>query len=302
MVTAVIPTYERAETIGRAIESALAQSYRDLEVIVVDDASADHTADVVRGVDSDRVRYVQLDQNVGGGAARNVGVESARGDYVAFLDSDDVWLPSHLEDSLQILRDESLDGVMSSFCVDRGSGPVPFVCQRFCPGESMVDYVLGSGGGDPRSSTMVFEREAISKVKFDPDLRKHQDWDLAIRFSDEFRLGVKRSPSVVMHVEREDRMSARANPEATQVFLDRHIASAGASTAARAYTVLMRRALADSGGRSAYARYRRRAWSYVGAASPRVRAEMALVSVPPLARAVLKAHAFLRGSRSGRKR
>jgi hypothetical protein len=149
---------------------------------------------------------------------------------------------------------------------------------------------------------MVFRRGPISEVRFDPDLRKHQDWDLAIRFSEAFTLGVKTDPSVVMHVEREDRMSARANPDATRAFLDRHLAGAQASTAARAYTVLMRRALSDGGGQSAYARYRRRAWSYVGAASPRVRAEMALVSVPPLARAALKAHELLRESRRGRGR
>ena len=301
MVTAVIPTYERAATIGRAIQSVLDQSHDDLEVVVVDDASVDKTADVVDAFESDKVRYVRLEQNVGGGGARNVGIEHARGEYVAFLDSDDVWMPSHLEDSLRVLRGEALDGVLSSFCVDRGSGPVPFLCQRFSPGTSMVDYILGSGGGDPRSSTMMFKREAVSAIRFDPLLRKHQDWDLAIRFSDAFRLGVKHSPSVIMNVEREDRMSARANPEATQVFLDRHISSAKAPTAARTYTVLMRRALFDGGERLAYERYRKYAWTYVGAASPRILAEMALVSVPPLARAVLKARALLRETRSGRR-
>lgn len=301
-VHVIIPVYNRATVVERAIRSVLAQTLPPAAVVVVDDASTDNPREVVAGIGDPRVRYVRLEQNAGGGAARNLGIDEADSAYVAFLDSDDAWEPTHLEDSLKTLVADDVDGVISSFYVDRGDGPEPFVCQPFAPNVSMVDYILDSGGGDPRSSTMVFRREAVSAVRFDPSLRKHQDWDLAIRFSDAFAFAVKTDPSVVMHVERDDRMSARANPEATEVFLDRHIASARASSAARAYTVLMRRALVDGGGRSAYARYRRRAWSYVGAASPRVRAEMALVSVPPLARAALKAHALLRGSRSGRKR
>ena len=93
-ISAVIPAYNRGALIGRAIESVLAQSRPPEEIIVVDDGSTDDTAERVRAF-GDRVRYV-FQPNGGGAAARNRGVEEARGEWIAFLDSDDTWLPEHL--------------------------------------------------------------------------------------------------------------------------------------------------------------------------------------------------------------
>jgi len=94
-ITAVIPAFNRARTIGRAIESVLAQTYQPAEIIVIDDGSVDGTADVV-AAHSDRVRYV-FQTNAGASHARNRGVERAGTPWVAFLDSDDFWLAGHLE-------------------------------------------------------------------------------------------------------------------------------------------------------------------------------------------------------------
>jgi len=94
-VTVVIPAYDRAHLLGRAIDSVLGQTLTPAAVIVVDDGSVDDTKAVVQAY-GDEVRYVwQL--NAGGAAARNHGVELAETEWVAFLDSDDLWLPNHLE-------------------------------------------------------------------------------------------------------------------------------------------------------------------------------------------------------------
>jgi glycosyltransferase involved in cell wall biosynthesis len=93
-ITAVIPTYNRAELAARAIESVLAQSAPPLELVVVDDGSSDHTASVVERYGS-RVRYVRQ-ENAGLYAARNTGVRHSGGDWIAFLDDDDVWKPDFL--------------------------------------------------------------------------------------------------------------------------------------------------------------------------------------------------------------
>lgn len=93
-ITAVIPTFNRAPLLGRCIESALGQSRKPDEIVVVDDGSTDETADVVARYDD--VVYVRQ-QNAGPSAARNRGAEAATGAWVAWLDSDDVWLPEHLE-------------------------------------------------------------------------------------------------------------------------------------------------------------------------------------------------------------
>ncbi len=101
-VSVVMPAYNRADTVRRAAESVLAQSFGDLELIVVDDGSTDGTGDAVRAIDP-RVVVVTHARNQGMTPARNTGLARARGDYVAFLDSDDEWLPHHLELCLAFL-------------------------------------------------------------------------------------------------------------------------------------------------------------------------------------------------------
>ena len=100
-VSVVLPTYNRAPLLGRAIRSVLGQSYGDFEVIVVDDGSTDETAAVVAGFDDPRVQYLQLARNTGAGAARNVGIRMARGKFLAFQDSDDEWMPSKLAKQME---------------------------------------------------------------------------------------------------------------------------------------------------------------------------------------------------------
>lgn len=101
-VSVIVPTYNRASVLGEALESVLEQSYRDFELIVVDDGSTDQTAEVV-GRYGDRVRTLRREANGGCGAARNDGIRASRGELIAFLDSDDVYLPGRLEACVQAL-------------------------------------------------------------------------------------------------------------------------------------------------------------------------------------------------------
>lgn len=96
-VSVVLPTYNRAHLLPRAIQSVLDQTYTDFELIVVDDGSADDTPAVMEGYTDDRVRYIRYEPNRGANAARNVGIRAARAHFIAFQDSDDDWLPEKLE-------------------------------------------------------------------------------------------------------------------------------------------------------------------------------------------------------------
>ena len=96
-VTIVLPTYNRASLVGRAIESVLAQTYADFELIVVDDGSTDGTIDRVATLRDPRIRRLRIARNGGAGAARNVGIRAAAGRFLAFQDSDDEWTPTKLE-------------------------------------------------------------------------------------------------------------------------------------------------------------------------------------------------------------
>ena len=102
-VSVIIPTYERREVVTRAIDSVMAQSYRDWELLVVDDGSTDGTSAMV----AERYPNVQviLQENQGVSAARNVGIECSRGDWIALLDSDDVWMPRKLERQMAALAE-----------------------------------------------------------------------------------------------------------------------------------------------------------------------------------------------------
>src|SRR5438093_4604419 len=94
LVTVIVPAYNAAATSARALESALAQTYRQIEVIVIDDASNDATSEIVAAYRDERIRLLRLPRNQGESGAMNEGIANARGEYVAFLDADDEWLPT----------------------------------------------------------------------------------------------------------------------------------------------------------------------------------------------------------------
>src|SRR4030042_1812239 len=102
-VSVIIPTYNRAHFILEAIQSVLAQTYADYEIIVVDDGSTDNTKDVLRTY-GDKLKYF-YQNNRGPAAARNLAISKSEGEYIAFLDSDDVWMPNRLEVQVPVLDD-----------------------------------------------------------------------------------------------------------------------------------------------------------------------------------------------------
>jgi glycosyltransferase involved in cell wall biosynthesis len=102
-VSVIVPTHNRALSLCRAVDSVLNQSFRDLEVLIIDDASTDHTADFVADCGDDRVRYYRHDENRGESASSNTGLLLARGEYIAFLHDDDVWLREKLAKQVSLL-------------------------------------------------------------------------------------------------------------------------------------------------------------------------------------------------------
>lgn len=138
-VSVIIPTYNRRESLRRALDTVLVQEGLDwtfrAEVLVVDDGSTDGTPDVVRAYD--KVQYLRHDVNRGPSAARNTGVAAATGEYVAFLDDDDLWLPHKLRTQLRRLVDDPSVGlVYSQVLVQTGRGD--FVWPHWTPEGSVL--------------------------------------------------------------------------------------------------------------------------------------------------------------------
>jgi glycosyltransferase involved in cell wall biosynthesis len=123
LVSCIIPTYNRAHIVGRAIQSVLSQTYKNIEVIVVDDGSQDNTQEVVLSIKDERVRYIRLHRNFGSGFARNIGIANVRGEFVAFLDSDDYFLPEKIEKQVELmLKDESIGVCYTEFYYELDNG------------------------------------------------------------------------------------------------------------------------------------------------------------------------------------
>jgi len=103
LVSIILPTYNRAQTIGRSVKSVLTQTYSDFELIIVDDGSTDSTSEVVKSFRDSRIHYMQTDRNGGAALARNLGLRASRGEFIAFQDSDDEWFPDKLKRQVDIL-------------------------------------------------------------------------------------------------------------------------------------------------------------------------------------------------------
>lgn len=188
LVSVVIPAFNREYIIKDCIESVLKQTHQNIEVIVVDDCSSDHTVDVVRSIEDPRVRCIQLSKNSGACYARNIGAEQANGQYIAFQDSDDMWLPTKLEEQIEYLKQGNYDVV---FC---GMDRITLNQKRFYypqagfdENKNAFEQMLFAN----RISTqcMLVRSHVLKAVQFDPTIRKYQDWDYAIRVAKDFKIG-----------------------------------------------------------------------------------------------------------------
>ena len=178
----IIPVYNRAPALKRAIESVRAQSCQDFEIVVVDDGSKDDPGAVAAGFNDPRIRFY-TQTNGGGGKARNTAIDHACGRFIAPLDSDDIFLPHHLA-SMKALLEHSTGLVgYARVQVDRGNGRVFLKPPRAIrPGEDMATYLLCDRGFVP-TITVVAPRDAATRVRYAENLRPAEDTDFAIRLA-----------------------------------------------------------------------------------------------------------------------
>jgi len=190
LVSVIIPTYNRARTIERAINSVLAQSWKPIEVIVVDDGSTDETSDLLATY-GNKIRIIKQ-RNQGASAARNTGIKAAVGEIISFLDSDDSWLPEKTERQVKLLQQTESSGVKCCVCDATmlfGTGTV----SSFATAGLHPKQREGVWTNPAEVLTMNFlffnqvvavRREALEQSGyFREDLRIMEDYDLALRLS-----------------------------------------------------------------------------------------------------------------------
>ena len=183
-VSVIIPTFNRANLLMRAIKSALSQDYAPAEIVVVDDCSSDDTKTKIASYSGViKLIYTRLEKNSGGAVARNAGIRIASSKYVAFLDSDDEWLPEHLRVLAKAAERQSGDFVVASSAIKVGVKPRVLPIREYPEGLGLSEklhFVLSAELAF-QTSTLFMPRITALKYMFDPHLRRYQDWDLVCR-------------------------------------------------------------------------------------------------------------------------
>lgn len=208
-VSVIIPTYNREQLLGRAIQSVLAQTYQDFELIIVDDGSTDNTERLVKSFNSEKIRYIWHRENKGTSAARNTGIQSAKGDYIALQDSDDEWLPDKLEKQMRAFATAppEVGIVYSGFHMiitnKRKYKPSPSITPK--DGDIFSSILKGEYLVSPQ--TTVVKRECFERAgMFDEALSSIEDWELFLRFSKHYQFKYINEP-LVLYYPQPDSMS-----------------------------------------------------------------------------------------------
>lgn len=204
LVSAIIPVYNRENTIAAAIDSVLNQSYSNIEIIVINDASTDKTEAILLDKYSDKIVYIKNDQNKGVSFSRNTGIAHAKGEYIAFLDSDDVWFSFHIMESIKTLQ-MAERSVCCALWTENCYGEIVNICEspyfrkyfreklNFELGvdidspiwlfpDSIYEFILKTDFYFYQINTLVVNRNVLNRIgAFDESMKSSEDMDLCYR-------------------------------------------------------------------------------------------------------------------------
>lgn len=189
LVSVIIPTYNRGILVAETIKSVINQSYNDIEIIVVDDGSTDNTEEVIKNIVASNLFYIKTSNSGRPAVPRNTGFKHSRGEYIAFLDSDDIWLPDKIKRQVKILENDSRVGLVFCQCKFFGEG---YRENKLYPSKAFSGNVFENlilGNFVPTVSVLC-RREVLEQIGvFDenPNLRAFEDYELWIRIAYKFQ-------------------------------------------------------------------------------------------------------------------
>lgn len=225
LVSVVIPTFNRVNVIERAVNSVLNQTYKNWELLIVDDGSTDGTQILIEdkyGAD-DRVKFMKrpASRKKGANACRNIGIEHARGDYIAFLDSDDKWTEDHLLRKLNYLISSEADAVFSGFYYHKHNRMIPIKIKEYRACKEIGNYIYVKKQ-TTSTPTIVCKSVPCLSIKFDEELQKHQERDFVIRFDQLYNIITEPTLTVHVFTDSNNRISSSMDHEATENLLKRN--------------------------------------------------------------------------------
>lgn len=214
VVSVVIPTYNRSHALSKALLSVLGQTYQDFEIIVVDDASHDDTELTIKQFQKNegRIQYIKHNQNKGAAEARNTGINLARGEYIAFLDSDDEWKKEKLERQLEFMQG-STDYQVDREIDQKSKGSLlsctgfilhllddnKTIVQSLTRHKNINESILNGCDLSP-GSTMMVQKGVFDRVgTFDSQLKRLEDWDWLLRYREFGKIGLLKDPLTVVY-------------------------------------------------------------------------------------------------------
>jgi len=184
MITIILPCYNSSRTIERAIKSTIKQTYQNFELIVIDDGSTDseQTKIIIHKFNDERIILISHKTNKNGASARNTGIKEAKGEYIAFLDADDEWLPQHLEKSLAAIKEKSCDLIYSKCLVKTSNFPDIVMPQYPIKKNEKVGNYLFCNNGYIATPSIFVKTSCAKKILFNEKLIRHQDYDFLLRY------------------------------------------------------------------------------------------------------------------------
>lgn len=196
-ISVIIPAYNAEATIAQTIASVQKQTFTDLEIIVVNDGSTDRTLEVLQQISDPRLKVFSY-ENSGVSVSRNRGIAQATGQYIALLDSDDLWTPDKLESQLTALQQNSKAGVAYSWTYFMFENEkLSFVeNSHYCEGNVYADLLLANflhSGSNP-----LIRKEAVESIGlFDPAIKSVEDWDYYIRLAKKWDFVLVPKPQIL---------------------------------------------------------------------------------------------------------
>lgn len=176
LVSVVVPTYNSEETIRETLESILNQTYSHFEIIITDDASNDNTVSIINSIKDRRVKLYELNKNSGAGVARNKSIRMAKGKYIAFCDSDDLWTVNKLEMQLIFMNEKRIAFSYSSYNIINETGE--YLRTKNVP--SKISFKSTLLKNEIGCLTAIYDQEMIGKRYMD-EIRKRQDYLLWLK-------------------------------------------------------------------------------------------------------------------------
>ncbi len=176
LVSIIMPSYNTGRYIAESIRSVLAQTYTLWELIIVDDCSTDDTHEVVKTFNDSRIRFIKNEKNCGAALTRNRAIREANGEWIAFLDSDDLWAPDKLEKQLAFMKENGFVFSYHDYIkIDEGSSPIGI----YVSGPDKVTRHKMYNYGYPGCLTFIYSAKALGLVQI-KDIKKNNDYAILL--------------------------------------------------------------------------------------------------------------------------